>query len=105
MAEVTAEPEAPILSAEFVRLAGITYRQMDYWSRTGRLKHAPLPLAECDGGSSGYNREWTLAEVGVARTMGRLVAAGLPLEKAHTVARSGESRYEIAPGITIEVTT
>lgn len=78
------------------RELGITYRQLDVWTRAGLLK--PLHL-----GGSGNSREWTRAELNVAKVMGRLVAAGLKPEPASRVARSG-GRCEIAPGIWIEVT-
>ncbi len=77
------------------RELGITYRQLDYWVRLGLLK--PLHL-----GGSGINREWTRAELEVARLMGRLVAAGLKPAVAEQLARS--RRSEIAPGVWIEVT-
>ncbi len=69
----------------------------DYWVRLGLLK--PLHL-----GGSGNSREWTRAELDVARMMGRLVAAGLKPEPASRVARSPGRRCEIADGIWIEVT-
>lgn len=80
------------------RELGISYRQLDHWIRLGLLK--PLHL----GGGSGNAREWTRAELNVARTMGRLVAAGLKPEPASRVARSG-GRCEVAPGVVIEVAT
>lgn len=78
------------------REVGITYRRLDHWTRIGLLK----PL---HGGGSGNSRYWTRSELNVARIMGRLTAAGLSLEAAHEVARSGKPRTEIAPGIWIEV--
>lgn len=78
------------------RELGITYRQCDHWVRLGLLK--PLHI-----GGSGSSREWTHAELDVARVMGRLVAAGLKPEPACRVARSPGRRCEIAPGIVIEV--
>ena len=63
------------------RELGITYRQLDHWTSAGLLK--PLHI-----GGSGIPREWTRAELDVARTMGRLVAAGLKPEPASRVARS-----------------
>jgi DNA-binding transcriptional MerR regulator len=79
------------------REIGITYRQCDHWVRLGLLK--PLHL-----GGSGSPREWTHAELEVARTMGRLVAAGMKPEPASRVARSPGRRCEIADGVWIEVT-
>ena len=78
--------------------AGVTYRQLDHYVRQGYLK----PAHE---GGSGRQREWTRAELDVARVMGRLTAVGLRLETAHRIARSREPRAEIAPGIWIEVTS
>jgi DNA-binding transcriptional MerR regulator len=78
------------------RELGITYRRLDHYVRQGYLH--PLHL-----GGSGHPREWTRAELEVARTMGRLAALGLPLETAHRVARSRDPRCEIADGIWIEV--
>lgn len=77
---------------------GITYRQLDHFVRQGYLKPSH------DGGS-GHPREWTRAELDVARLMGRLSAVGIRLETAHRVARSGQCRAEIAPGIWIEVSS
>lgn len=81
-----------------VRETGMTYRQIDYAVRLGLLK--PLHV-----GGSGTSREWTRAELDVARIMGRLVAAGMKPEPASRVARSPGHRCEIAPGVWIEVTT
>ncbi len=80
---------------------GMSYRQMDYAVRAGYLR----PVREWRGRrrSSGSPRYWTDEELDVARRLGRLTAAGLALETAARVARSGPGRSEIAPGITIEV--
>jgi len=78
------------------REIGITYRQCDHWVRLGLLK--PLHI-----GGSGTSREWTRAEIGVARLMGRLVKAGMKPGLAAAIARDAP-RCEIAPGIWIEVT-
>jgi DNA-binding transcriptional MerR regulator len=76
---------------------GITYRQLDYWTRKGHLH----PLNDV---GTGIAREWTEAELEIARRMGRLTAAGVPVERAATFARNTWPRGEIAPGIVIEVT-
>ena len=81
---------------------GISYRQLDYAVRAGYLK----PERHWKGRSwgSGSPRVWPEEEIRVARLMGRLITAGLSLETAHAIARSGESRRELAPGVWIEVT-
>ena len=85
-----------LIAGDVSALAGISYRQLDYWVRKGFLQPAPGPEG------SGRPRRWTAGEIELARTMGRLIRAGLPLETAHKVALSGE-RCEIAPGVWIEV--
>lgn len=77
------------------RELGITYRQLDHWSTLGLLR--PLHT-----GGSGNNREWTRAELDVARLMGHLVRAGMRPALAGHLAR--ERRFEIADGTFIEVT-
>lgn len=93
-----ADDELPdvLTSADITYEARITYRQCDYWVRLGFLR------PECAMGGSGTHRRWPLAELGVARRMGALVKLGFPLEAAHDVARSGESRTQVAPGIWLE---
>lgn len=73
---------------------GITYRQLDFWSRRGYLK-ASNP--DC---GSGREKHWPEAELRVADVMYRLTKAGLTVKAAHTVAR-GQS--ELAPGVTVLV--
>ena len=74
--------------------AGMTYRQLDHWTRRGYLRaDEPTP-------GSGHRRTWPPREVEVARTMARLVAAGMSPRQASEVAR-GESR--IGPGVYVVV--
>jgi DNA-binding transcriptional MerR regulator len=77
------------------RELGISYRQLDNWVRLGLLR--PLHV-----GGSGVNREWTRAELEVARLMGHLVRAGMRPALAERLARS--RRCDLSPGISIEVT-
>jgi hypothetical protein len=77
---------------------GITYRQLDMWARNGYL-HPQVY------GGSGTARGWPAAEAEIARRMGRLTAAGLTVERAAAFAREDWPRSEIAPGITLEVTS
>lgn len=89
------DPTAGLLSSvDMLPEASISYRQLDHWTRRGFLN--PVVVLG--------DRWWPKAETEVARLMGRLTAVGLPLETAARVARSGQSRTEIAPGIWIEVT-
>jgi hypothetical protein len=76
---------------------GITYRQVDYWTRLGWLK-PENPVA-----GSGVSRRWPAFEVEVARRMGRLAAAGLGIPRAAAFARESWPAGEIAPGVTLAV--
>jgi len=58
-------------AAEVCRLAGITYRQLDYWARNGSLRPS---ISDCDG--SGTNRLYSSDDVKKARAAGRLVHLG-----------------------------
>lgn len=73
---------------------GVTYRQLDYWVRKGWVHPDPRPHA-----ASGVTRTWPADEVRVARVMGRLVAAGLSPDAAHTAARAPGATAELAPGV------
>lgn len=81
---------------------GITYRQLDYWSRLGYLR--PVRLERGRGEGSGSPRVWPPAELHVARLMGRLTAAGIQPSLAAVVARKWPDSEEIAPGIFVQIT-
>lgn len=61
--------------------AGITYRQLDYWSRVGYV-HERNP-----GPGSGYSRDYDDTEVAVAMRMGALVRARVQVRDAASTAR------------------
>ena len=102
--DLDGEPVEVLVGADVAYVTeytGLTYRQIDYAVKAGYLRPGRQWRGRKWG--SGSPRIWPTAELEVARTMGRLTAAGLPLKTAHVVARSGESRAEIAPGVWIEV--
>lgn len=77
-----AEDSGPGYSApESCLLAGITYRQLDYWTRTGYLQ--TLSIQRGSGNPRRYNR----VEVDVARTGRRLLDAGFTVDAALKLAR------------------
>ena len=84
-------------SALAAETAGITYKQLDHWTRLGHLH----PVG---GSGTGNSRAWTDDEVEIARRMGRLTAAGLPLGWSAQFARNGWPAGELAPGILVSVT-
>jgi len=62
-------------SQEASRLAGITYRQLDSWTRSGLVK----PEQEAAG--SGSVRGWSPEQVVALRVIGDLRRAGLPMQR------------------------
>ncbi len=58
------------------RLVGITYRQLDYWARTGLLRPS---LAEARG--SGTQRRYSFEDVVQLKVIKRLLDAGMSLKK------------------------
>lgn len=87
------QPAGPT-AADFVS-AGITYRELDYWTRTGRLR----TLTDATPGQ-GHGRMWQPGEVEVAALTKRLTDAGLKLDVAFTVARG---QHQIGPGIALVI--
>jgi len=78
------------VSETVARQCGITYRQLDHWTRNGYLRPVPLGgegRAEPAESSSGHWRDWPAEELRIAREMGLLVKAGLTAEAACAVAR------------------
>jgi len=73
--------------------AGVTYRMLDYWSRTGLLHAEPRQYE-----TSGCPREYSEAEARVAVTMARLVRAGVDPRAACDMARHMEATGEARLG-------
>lgn len=79
-----------------LRAAGVTYRQVDYWVRSGHLA----------GGTpgSGISRHITARDVDMACTMGPLVRAGMTPTLAAAVARANLAGHPYRSGpVTIAV--
>lgn len=90
-----------VTAMELVGEAPITYRQLDYWTRSGYLR-----LNDRRPGS-GHPRTYSWTERSVAITMGRLVNAGLLPPVAAEVARDMVEQtaetVSIAPGVSVTV--
>jgi MerR HTH family regulatory protein len=71
---------------------GITYRQLDYWTRQGYLRPVQ-PHSNIRSGGTGYARQWPESELAIAASMGRLIRLGLTAEAAHRVARAGRESW------------
>jgi hypothetical protein len=88
------EPATDAIGAnELTQLAGISYRQLDYWTRSGTVHAIPRsdprePLI--DAGSpvygSGYPRWYESTEARVVVLMADLVRAGVTPKKARPLA-------------------
>jgi DNA-binding transcriptional MerR regulator len=69
-------------TADIVYAAGITFRQLDYWTRVGYIH--PLPRrAE----TAGQRRFFPRSELAFACLLGRLDGAGVAPQQAHDHAR------------------
>jgi hypothetical protein len=92
----------PISTPQLAAEAGVTFRQLDYWTRAGLLR-PEWRWGERGAGQGGRSRYWDTQEREAARLMGLLTAVGIRPRIAGQVARSPGGRYEIAPGISIHV--
>jgi len=94
---IRAEVAWPPAGLPDLEALGITYRQLDFWTRSSLLR--------CDNPDpgSGTPRTWPPQELEIARRMGKLTGAGIPPSLAAKFAREDWPRGEIAPGVTIEV--
>jgi DNA-binding transcriptional MerR regulator len=64
---------------EAVDLAGVTYRQADYWIRRGLVEPHVNPLG------SGTRRRWTIEDILALRVVHLLMVHRVPFETIHEV--------------------
>lgn len=89
------------LTLDQVLKRGLTYRQLDHWTRRGWLRPAHI-------GGTGNARVWSAAELQIADLMRRLTRAGLTPEVAAKAARShqeGRLLVTIGPGLVLAIDT
>jgi DNA-binding transcriptional MerR regulator len=89
------------LTLDQVLKRGLTYRQIDHWSRRGWLR----PSAP---GGTGNARVWPQAELQIADLMRRLTRAGLAVEAAAQAARAhqeGRLLVKLGPGLVLAIDT
>jgi len=72
-----ARPDDGYRGAQVCSLVGITYRQLDYWARTGLLRPS---IADATG--SGSQRRYSYGDVLELKVIKRLLDAGLKLQQA-----------------------
>ena len=70
-------PEDGFRGPQVCSLVGITYRQLDYWARTGLLRPAIT-----DATGSGSQRRYSYGDVLELKVIKRLLDAGLKLQQA-----------------------
>ena len=84
-------------------LSGATYRQLDHWSRGGRILR---PFQHATGGA-GHPRRWSHQDAQVARCITGLTRLGIDLEVAARIARErdedGYARVQLSPHVEIIV--
>jgi DNA-binding transcriptional MerR regulator len=77
--------------------AGITYRQLDYWARTGLVEPSVRPAQ-----GSGTQRLYAVRDILVLKVVKRLLDAGVSLQSIRTAVDHLAQRPEEAlPGITL----
>lgn len=98
MSESTITEPEPVAWRHIADEIGISYRQLDYWTRRGWLK--PEQARQ----TSGSWRRWPDEELAVLRRMAALVAVGVTAEAAARLARDlgRHGSVEIAPGLWLE---
>jgi DNA-binding transcriptional MerR regulator len=67
--------------SQLAAAVGVTYRQIDYWTRRGFVR----PYVMDPG--NGHPRDYPPSEIRIARDLAALVAAGVTVETAHAIAR------------------
>jgi hypothetical protein len=93
-AATTPDPDEPVTAMALCAEAGITYRQCDFWTTTGRLHAVPftrgkvVKIADERQRYYGHQKRYPANEVKIARLMKRLVDAGIDVRHAHDAARA-----------------
>lgn len=98
MTTATMTDEITYSSAEVTVAADLTYRELDYWTRTGIVTPSGVavdrtgdlwPSHDVSHPGSGWQRRWSAHDVDVLRTVKMLTTAGLDLGRIRRALRSG----------------
>lgn len=98
---------------DFARRAGISYRKLDYWARTGLLP----PAAGSATPGSGAQRRYSEAQIPAAQVLDRLMSirdtnrngqSAIVHEASrriveHIVEHGPRGQFELIPGVTVDV--
>lgn len=72
--------QANFSGAQAAKIAGITYRQLDYWARTNLIRPSAV-----DAKGSGSRREYVYSDLLELKVIKNLLDAGIKLESVRTV--------------------
>ena len=72
-----AEEELGFSGPQVTTIVGITYRQLDYWARTGLVRPSL-----CDAAGSGTKRKYSFSDLIVLRLVKRVIDSGNSLQAA-----------------------
>ncbi len=82
-------------------IPGLTYRQLDWWSRTNRIHpHYHVRGIIVANGGHGSQACWPHREVLIAKRMLRLVHRGIDVDTAHTLATNPNVLSELLSELT-----
>jgi DNA-binding transcriptional MerR regulator len=82
---------------EVCRVVGITYRQLDYWARTGLV----TPTVR-DAGGSGTQRLYAFQDLVQLRVIKKLLDAGISLQRVRKAVKFLREHMQLAPsGVTL----
>jgi DNA-binding transcriptional MerR regulator len=95
MSNVTHLPQREGLTASEVleAIPGLTYRQLDFWSRTGRIQPGPYTPGK------GHNRHSTPEQVVIVSRMFRLLHLGFEFDAAHQIATDRPTAEKVLRGV------
>lgn len=72
---------------------GLTYRQLDFWNRTGRIQPQPGKTG------SGIYRRYTPHQVKIISRIYRLIQLGFTLDAAHQIATDRVTAQKVLTGV------
>lgn len=72
-----AQPPGSFTTVQLCQMTGLTFRQLDYWARTGVLRPS-----FASAGGSGTKRLYTAADIRKALILSRLLDVGVSLQRA-----------------------
>jgi DNA-binding transcriptional MerR regulator len=94
---VSGHKQRGISSKELMRRTGISYRQLDYWERTGVI----TPSVQAAEGS-GTKRGWSENDVAYVAAIVSFLDAGHTLESAVARAKRGERACPVCGGTGVD---